>query len=192
MRFTETTLAGAFLVDMERRADERGFFARAFCAREFEDHGLKPVVAQANVSFNLRRGTLRGMHYQADPADETKLVRCTAGAIYDVVVDMRTASPTYLRHFGVELTADNRTALYVPAMLAHGFQTLEDDTEVEYQMGDFHSPGHERGVAYDDPALGIEWPLAVSAISDKDRAWPRVNETGSRPPGSRATAGGSS
>lgn len=174
MRFTEITLAGAFLVDLERREDERGFFARAFCAREFEDHGLKPVVAQANVSFNLRRGTLRGMHYQVDPAEETKLVRCTAGAIYDVVVDMRTASPTYLRHFGVELTADNRTALYVPAMLAHGFQTLEDDTQVEYQMGDFHRPGHECGVAYDDPAIGVEWPLPVSVVSGRDRGWPRM------------------
>ena len=172
MRFTATDIADAWLVDLERLEDERGFFARAYCAEEFAAHGLQPVIAQANLSFNRTRGTLRGMHYQVDPAEETKLVRCTRGAIWDVIIDMRPDSPTYLSHFGVELSAENRSALYVPALCAHGFQTLVDDTEVTYQVGDFYRPGHERGVAHDDPAFAIQWPLPVSVISEKDRAWP--------------------
>jgi dTDP-4-dehydrorhamnose 3,5-epimerase len=174
MRFTETPIAGAKLVDLERLTDERGFFARAYCAEEFEAHGLNAVVAQVNTSSNRRRGTLRGMHYQVEPAEETKLVRCTRGAIWDVIVDMRPDSPTYLSHFGVELNEENRTALYVPAMCAHGFQTLADDTDVTYQVGDYYRPGHERGIAYDDPAVGIEWPLPVSVITEKDRGWPAL------------------
>ena len=172
MRFTQVPIADAWLIDLERLEDERGFFARAYCAEEFAAHGLRPVVAQANLSFNGRRGTLRGMHYQVDPAEETKLVRCTRGAIWDVIIDMRPDSPTYLEHFGVELSAENRSALYVPALCAHGFQTLVDESEVSYQVGDFYRPGHERGIAYDDPAFGIQWPLPVTVISEKDRAWP--------------------
>jgi dTDP-4-dehydrorhamnose 3,5-epimerase len=172
MRFTKTPIHGAAIVDQEPIPDERGFFARAYCAEEFRAHGLEPAIAQVNTSFNRRRGTLRGMHYQVDPAEETKLIRCIRGAIWDVIIDMRPESDTYLTHFGVHLSAENRSALYVPAMCAHGFQTLADDTDVLYQVGDFYRPGHERGLAYDDPAFAIEWPLPVSVISDKDREWP--------------------
>jgi dTDP-4-dehydrorhamnose 3,5-epimerase len=172
MIFIETPLQGAFVIEPERREDERGFFARTFCAREFGEHGLQPVVAQSNLSFNHAKGTLRGLHYQLAPAEEAKLVRCTAGAIYDVIVDLRTDSPTYLSHFGVELSAANRKALYVPELFGHGYQTLADDTEVTYQVSEFYAPGHESGLLYDDPAIGIEWPLPVSVISDKDRSWP--------------------
>jgi dTDP-4-dehydrorhamnose 3,5-epimerase len=172
MRFIETPLQDAFILELEERQDERGFFARTFCAREFEEHGLKPTVAQCNVSFNHKRGTLRGMHYQALPAAETKLVRCTQGAIYDVIIDLRPDSPTYLAHFGVELTAENRRSLYVPELFAHGYQTLTDAAEVAYQVGEFYTPGFEHGLRYCDPAFGIEWPLPVSVISGKDAAWP--------------------
>ncbi len=172
MRFTETPLAGAWVLDLERHHDERGFFARAFCVNEFTDRGMEPVVAQTNVSFSARAGTLRGMHYQLPPAAETKLVRCTAGALYDVIVDLRPDSPTYRQHFGVELTAANHRMLYVPAMFAHGFVTLADDTEATYQVSEFFTPGAERGLRHDDPALGIAWPRAVTVISDKDRSWP--------------------
>lgn len=172
MRFTETMLTGAFILDLEERSDERGFFARTFCAREFEAHGLKPTVAQCSIAFNHRQGTLRGMHYQAPPATEAKLVRCTRGAIYDVIVDLRPESPTYMAHIAVELTADNHRALYVPELFAHGYQTLTDNAEAAYQMSEFYTPGYERGLRYDDPALGIVWPLPISVISEKDRAWP--------------------
>ncbi|MBD1906026.1 dTDP-4-dehydrorhamnose 3,5-epimerase [Funiculus sociatus GB2-A5] len=171
MKFTETKLKGAFIIDLEQRPDHRGFFARTFCMEEFQEHGLKPTVAQCNLSFNHKKGTLRGMHYQIAPATETKLIRCTQGAIYDVIVDMRPNSPTYLLHIGVELTAENRRALYVPEMFAHGYQTLTDAAEVTYQVGEFYTPGYERGLHYDDPVLGIEWPLPVSEISVKDAAW---------------------
>jgi len=174
MRFVETPIAGAFVLELERFEDERGFFARSYCAEELEAHGLRPTVAQANISFNHTKGTLRGMHYQADPPDETKLVRCTRGAIWDVIIDMRPDSPTYLSHFGVELSSENHSALYVPAVCAHGFQTLVDDTEVTYMVGDFYRPGRERGIAHDDPTFGIEWPLPVSVISEKDSAWSPV------------------
>jgi dTDP-4-dehydrorhamnose 3,5-epimerase len=177
MIFTETELKGAFIIDLEERRDHRGFFARTFCAREFEGHGLKPTVAQCNLSFNHKKGTLRGMHYQIAPATETKLVRCTQGAIYDVIVDMRPDSPTYLSHIGVELTAENRRALYVPEMFAHGYQALTDGAEVVYQVGEFYTPGYECGLRYDDPRLGIEWPLAVTEISAKDAAWPLIEST---------------
>lgn len=171
MRFEETPLAGAFVIEIEPHADDRGFFARAYCAREFEEHGLEPRVVQANLSYNRSKGTLRGMHYQAPPAGEAKLVRCIRGAIHDVIVDLRRDSPTYLQHVGVDLTAENRRALFVPALFAHGFQTLEDEVEVFYQVSEFYTPGAERGLRHDDPALGISWPLPVSEISDKDRSW---------------------
>ncbi len=172
MIFTETALKGAYLIDLEQKPDHRGFFARTFCAKEFEDHGLKPTVAQCNLSFNHIKGTLRGMHYQVLPAAETKLVRCTQGAIYDVIIDMRPESPTYLSHIGVELTAENRRALYIPEMFAHGYQTLTDGAEVVYQVGEFYTPGYERGLRYNDPFFGIAWPLAATEISEKDAAWP--------------------
>jgi dTDP-4-dehydrorhamnose 3,5-epimerase len=172
MIFEETDLPGAFILDMERREDDRGFFARAFCQNEFTDHGLKPVIAQANVAYNHRRGTLRGMHFQIPPAAETKLVRCTRGAILDIIVDLRPESPTWLRHTAVELTADNHRALYVPERFAHGYQVLADETETSYQVGEFYSPPNERALRYDDPRLGLEWPLEVTVISGKDRDAP--------------------
>jgi dTDP-4-dehydrorhamnose 3,5-epimerase len=174
MKFTETKLKGAFVIEIEEKHDNRGFFARTFCAQEFEEHGLKATVAQCNMSFNHKEGTLRGMHYQLAPATETKLIRCIRGAIYDVVIDMRPDSPTYLEHIGVELTADNRCALYIPGMFAHGFQTLNDNTEVIYQVGEFYTPGYERGVRYNDPVFNIQWPLTVTEISDKDLNWPLI------------------
>lgn len=177
MQFTETKLKGAFILDLELRGDHRGFFARTFCTKEFELHGLKPTVAQCNLSFNYKKGTLRGMHYQIAPATEPKLVRCTKGAIYDVIIDMRPESPTYLSHIGVELTADNHRALYVPDMFAHGYQALTDGAEVVYQVGEFYTPGYERGLRYNDPAFDIDWPLAVSEISDKDATWPLLFES---------------
>jgi dTDP-4-dehydrorhamnose 3,5-epimerase len=171
MIFTETKLKGAFFIDLDLRSDERGAFARTFCAKEFAEHGLKPSVAQCNLSFNHKAGTLRGMHYQIPPASETKLVRCTKGAIYDVIIDMRPDSPTYRQHIGVELTADNRRALYVPELFAHGYQALTDGAEVVYQVGEFYTPGYERGIRYDDPALSIQWPMPITVISEKDAAW---------------------
>jgi len=170
--FHETGLPGAYLIELERREDERGFFARTYCAEEFAAHGLKPTVVQANLSYNHRAGTLRGMHYQVPPAAETKLVRCTAGAVHDVIVDLRPDSPTYLKHFGVLLTAENRLALYVPELFAHGYLTLTDGAEVVYQVGEFYTPGAERGIRYDDPALAIPWPREVEVISAKDSSWP--------------------
>jgi dTDP-4-dehydrorhamnose 3,5-epimerase len=177
--FTETELAGAFFVDLDTKPDDRGFFARTFCREEFEAHGLSPDVMQCNVSYNHVAGTLRGMHYQVEPATETKLIRCTSGAIHDVIVDMRPDSPTYLRHIGVELSAANRRALYVPAMFGHGYQTLTDDVEVTYQVNEFYTPGCERGLRHDDPGLGIQWPRPVTVISEKDATWPLLEEVAS-------------
>jgi dTDP-4-dehydrorhamnose 3,5-epimerase len=177
MRFTATKLDGAWIVDPEPYEDGRGLFARTFCAREFRDQGLVDAFVQCNTSFNARRGTIRGLHYQLPPACEAKLVRCTAGALWDVIVDLRPDSPTYLRHIGVELTAKNRRALYIPEMFAHGFQTLEEGTEVFYQMSDFYAPKLAAGVRYDDSKLGITWPLAVAAISDKDLSWPSLEKS---------------
>jgi dTDP-4-dehydrorhamnose 3,5-epimerase len=174
MRFEETPLAGAFVIDIEKAADDRGFFARWFCANEFEPHGITNRVVQANMSFNHRAGTLRGMHYQIPPAAEVKLVRCTRGAIFDVIVDLRPGSPTHRRHFGIELSADNRSGLVVPEGFGHGFQTLVDETEVIYLVSEFYTPGCERGLRYDDPALGIEWPQPVTVVSEKDRGWPLI------------------
>ena len=176
MRFEETALAGAFVIDLERREDDRGFFARTYCQREFEEHGLNPAVAQCNLSYSRRSGTLRGMHYQTGDAAEAKLVRCIRGAIHDVIVDLREGSPTYLKHFGVDLSARNHRALYVPEGFAHGFLSLMDDTEIAYQVSTFYAPGQERGLRYDDPALGIPWPAEITSISEKDASWPLLQE----------------
>jgi dTDP-4-dehydrorhamnose 3,5-epimerase len=173
MRFTETALPGAYLVDLERREDERGFFARAWAEDEFAAHGLDTRVSQCNLSFNERRGTLRGLHYQVAPHAEVKVVRCTRGAVYDVIVDLRPGSATYLRWIAVELSTENRRVLYVPEGFAHGYQTLEDETETFYQVSVPYAPGAERGVRWDDPAFGIEWPdVEERVMSEKDRTWP--------------------
>lgn len=172
MHFHETGLNGAWLIEPERHADERGFFARTFCAREFAEKGLPERFLQCNVSFNHRRGTLRGMHFQREPHEEAKLVRCTMGAIHDIIVDLRPDSPTYLKHFAAELSSANRLSLFVPKGFAHGFQTLCDDSEVFYQMSDFFVPDVAAGLRYDDPALSLHWPLPVSVIAAKDLALP--------------------
>jgi dTDP-4-dehydrorhamnose 3,5-epimerase len=169
--FTETVLTGAFILDVEERRDSRGLFARTYCRDEFEAHGLDPAVMQGNVSFNNLRGTVRGMHFQYPPAAETKVVRCTRGALVDVIVDLRPESPTYLRHIAVELTAENRRSLYVPRRFAHGYQALEDGTEVTYLTGARYTPALESGLRHDDPALAITWPLPPIELSEKDRAW---------------------
>ena len=171
MIFTETRLAGAYIVDIERHEDERGFFARTFCRRDFEALGLEPVIAQGNVAWNALRGTLRGMHFQYPPAAETKLVRVTRGAVLDIIVDLRPESPTFLDHVAVELTADNRRALYVPRRFAHGYQTLADDTEACYEVGEFYAPETAGGLLYSDPRLALEWPLPVTVMSPRDLAW---------------------
>ena len=171
MIFTETRLPGAFILDLETRDDNRGFFARAFCQREFAAHGLKPVIVQANIAFSKTKGTLRGMHFQFPPAAETKLVRCTRGAIFDIIVDLRPESATYLDHVAVELTADNHRALYVPERFAHGYQVLEDGTETSYDVGEFYTPASEGGLLYNDPRLGLTWPLPLTEISLKDSGW---------------------
>lgn len=171
MKFIETKLKGACIIEPERLEDERGFFARSFCQNEFEAHGLNPRVVQCNISYNKLEGTLRGMHYQVAPMAEAKLVRCTRGAIYDVIIDLRPESPTYCQWAPVELTADNCCMLYIPEGFAHGFQTLEADTDVFYQMSEFHTPDCVRGVRWDDPTFGIEWPLGSRIISKKDMSY---------------------
>jgi dTDP-4-dehydrorhamnose 3,5-epimerase len=177
MRFTPTPLAGAFVIDLVPLADERGFFARTWCRKEMEAQGLDGGLVQASVSFNRAAGTLRGMHFQAPPHEETKVVRCTRGAVHDVILDLRPASATFRRWFAAELSAENHRALYVPAGFAHGFQTLAPDTEVLYQMSEFHHPESARGVRWDDPAFGIGWPSAPSrTISEKDRSYPDWTE----------------
>ncbi|MEO8657503.1 MAG: dTDP-4-dehydrorhamnose 3,5-epimerase [Bryobacteraceae bacterium] len=176
MIFTETKLKGAFLIDLAPHPDERGFFARAFCQNEFESHGLKPVIAQANLAFNHSKGTLRGMHFQFPPSAETKTVRCTRGAIVDIIVDLRPESSTYLQHVAVELNEDNHRAIYVPERFAHGYQVLADKTETSYQVGEFYTPGSEGGLLYNDPRLGLSWPLPVTCISGKDGAWAPLEE----------------
>jgi dTDP-4-dehydrorhamnose 3,5-epimerase len=171
MIFTETALRGAYTIDLEPHPDDRGFFARAFCQKEFEAHGLKPVIAQANIAFNHKKGTLRGMHFQFPPAAETKVVRCTRGAILDIIVDLRPESPTFLQHVAVELSEDNHRALFVPERFAHGYQVLRDKTETSYHVGEFYTPGCEGGLLYNDPRLGLSWPLPVTVISEKDQHW---------------------
>jgi dTDP-4-dehydrorhamnose 3,5-epimerase len=170
--FAETPLKDAYIIDIEERRDARGFFARAYCAREFEQRGLTPRFVNTNLSRTGSRGTIRGMHYQRQPHAEAKLVRCTRGAIYDVIVDLRTESATWGSWFGVELTADNHRMLFVPEGFAHGFVTIADDTEVTYQVTAHFAPHAEGGIRYDDPAFGIEWPVEVRAVSEKDRSWP--------------------
>ena len=172
MKFLATELAGACVIELEKQEDERGFFARTFCRDEFSAHGLRDVFVQCNASFNARRGTLRGMHFQDKPHEEAKLVRCTRGGIYDVVVDIRKTSPTYLRWIAVELTADNGRMLYVPEGLAHGFQTLEDASEVSYHMSEMYHPECARGLRWNDPALAIRWPLPDPIISERDARYP--------------------
>ena len=172
MIFSETALPGAVVIELERVADERGFFARSFCAREFAAHGLDARVAQCNISFNRVKGTLRGLHFQRPPHAEAKLVRCTAGRVYDVIVDLRPDSPAFCRHLAIELSARNRTMLYVPQGVAHGFQTLEDESEVFYQMSAPYERDAAAGVRWDDAAFAIAWPLAVSVVSARDRSYP--------------------
>jgi len=172
MIYYETKLKGVFVIELERLEDERGFFARAWCQHEFEEHGLNPRLAQCNISFNNRRGILRGLHYQVAPHAETKLVRCTRGALYDVIVDLRPDSLTFKQWVAVELTADNHRMVYIPEGLTHGFQTLADDTEVFYQMSEFYHPEGVRGVRWNDPAFGIGWPLPDPILSARDRSYP--------------------
>jgi dTDP-4-dehydrorhamnose 3,5-epimerase len=174
--FTETKLKGAFIIDLERRDDDRGFFARAFCQKEFADHGLKPLIAQVNIAYNKRKGTVRGMHFQYPPHAETKLVRATRGAILDVIVDLRPESPTFLESIAVELSADDHRALYAPERFAHGYQALEDGAETTYQASESYVPGAEGGLSPFDPRLALKWPLPVTIISAKDSAWKHLEE----------------
>ena len=178
MKFTPLTLPGAFVIEPQKYEDERGFFARTWCTREFAEHGLNASLVQANISFNARLGTLRGMHYQAAPNEEAKIVRVTRGAIFDVIVDLRPQSPAYLKWTGVELRADNYLALYIPEGFAHGFLTLSHDTEVNYLMTAFFVAEAARGFRWDDPAIGIRWPAAVNVIAQKDEMWPPFQHTG--------------
>ena len=172
MIFTETRLKGAFIIELEKREDDRGFFARSWCEKEFADRGLNPRTVQCNISFNKKKGTLRGMHYQVAPSAEAKVVRCTRGAIYDVVIDLRPASPTFKKWFGEELTPENHRMLHVPEGFAHGFQSLQDDSEVFYQMSEFYAPQYARGVRWNDPAFAIQWPIAEPIMLERDRNYP--------------------
>jgi len=170
--FTETKLKGAFVLEIEKREDNRGFFARTFCQNEFRAHGLNPLVVQCNIAYNKKKGTLRGMHFQNAPHAENKLVRCTRGAIHDVIIDLRPHSPTYKQWVSAELTEDNHKLLYVPEGFGHGYQTLTETAEVIYQVSQFYAPESASGVRHNDPAFNITWPLAVAAISDLDKNWP--------------------
>lgn len=172
MIFTETKLKGAFILEIKKLEDERGFFGRSWCANELGEHGLKSDIKQVNTSLSLKKGTIRGMHYQNDPFQETKLVRCTRGAIYDVIIDLRKNSPTYKQWMGVELTQDNYKMLYVPEDFAHGFITLEDNCEVSYLVTQFYTPGAESGIRWDDPSFNIQWPIRPTVISEKDKNHP--------------------
>jgi dTDP-4-dehydrorhamnose 3,5-epimerase len=174
MLFNEIDLKNAFIVDLKKNEDERGFFARSWCRREFAEHGLSSLFVQCNISFNKLSGTVRGMHYQLPPFAEDKLVRVTRGRIYDVIVDLRPRSKTFLKWYGIELTQDNHRALYVPKGFAHGFQTLADETEVFYQMSDFYAPEQSRGLCWNDPMIDIRWPLPVTVISPRDRTYPNI------------------
>jgi dTDP-4-dehydrorhamnose 3,5-epimerase len=171
MIFTQTVLQGAFIIDLEKRVDERGFFARAFCQKEFSEHGLDAVIAQTNIASNLHKGTLRGIHLQYPPAVDTKLVRCTRGAIFFVLIDIRPESDTYLQHITIELNQDNMTALYIPERFANGYQVLCDNTDICYLHSEFYTPSAEGGLMYNDPRLKIEWPLPISVISPKDQSY---------------------
>lgn len=172
MRFIETPLPGACIIEIEERRDERGFFARGFCVSEFSSHGLNANIVQTNISYNVKKGTLRGMHLQLPPHEEVKIVRCTRGALYDVIIDLRAASPTYGKWTGVELTEDNHKMLYVPEGFAHGFITLADNTEANYMVTQFYSPSSEAGIRWNDPEFNIQWPVEPTVISEKDRNHP--------------------
>ena len=178
MKFLPTGLTGAVVIEPEPLRDERGSFSRTFCREEFRAHGIELTVVQCSVSFNVRRGTLRGLHYQAPPKAEAKLVRCTAGEAFDVIVDLRRGSPTFGRWFAIELTAAGGRMIYVPEGFAHGFQTLRDDTELFYMMSESYSPPHARGVRWDDPQLGIRWPMAPTVMSARDRELPALDQAG--------------
>jgi dTDP-4-dehydrorhamnose 3,5-epimerase len=170
--FNETPIAGAYTIDLELRSDDRGFFARSWCQDEFAAHGLQTRIVQCNTSFNHRAATIRGLHYQRPPHAEVKIIRCTRGAIWDVIVDLRPSSPSYLRWFGTELTASNRRMMYVPEEFAHGYITLEPETETFYQVSEFYTPGAEGGIRWNDPAIGIDWPVEPLVVSDKDAGHP--------------------
>jgi len=172
MKFSETKIKGAYLIEVERREDHRGFFGRSWCSREYEARGLNPKIAQINVGFTLNKAGVRGMHYQLPPYEEVKTVRCTRGAVFDVVVDLRLASPTHKQWDGFELTAENHRMLYVPEGCAHGYQTLQDASEIEYLTSAFYAPQAASGARFDDPSFAINWPLPVGSISDADRNWP--------------------
>jgi len=174
VKFTQTKIDGVFVVELEPIADERGFFARSFCREQFSQNNLVTDMVQGNISFNREAGTVRGLHFQRTPAAEVKLVRCTRGAIVDVAVDMRPNSPTRFQHVMVELTAENRKSLYIPQQFAHGFQTLEADCEVSYLVSEYYTPSAEGGLRYDDPKLGIVWPVPVTTVSEKDSRWPSL------------------
>jgi dTDP-4-dehydrorhamnose 3,5-epimerase len=176
VKFHRAELDGAYIIELEKLEDDRGFFARTWCQKELEDHGLAAQIAQANVSFNTKAGTLRGLHYQVAPYKETKLIRCTRGALYDVIIDLRRGSTTYKQWMGIELTAENYKMLYVPAQFAHGFVTLDNNTEATYFMSEFYAPGAERGLRWNDPAFGITWPRPAEVISEKDASWPYISE----------------
>jgi dTDP-4-dehydrorhamnose 3,5-epimerase len=172
MIFIETNLRGAYLIEPEKLEDKRGFFARSFCVKEFKKHGLNPRLVQCNISFNAKEGTLRGMHYQKAPCAEAKLVRCTRGALHDVIVDLRPDSPTFKVHFGIQLDESNRLMLYIPEGFAHGFITMKDNSEIFYQMSEFYSPQHAAGFRWNDPSFGIQWPTEIQVISERDRTYP--------------------
>lgn len=172
MKFIETTLPGSYVIELEKYEDERGYFARIFCQKEFNERGLQDTFVQSNISYNRHKGTLRGMHYQAEPYGEVKVVSCTAGEIYDVIIDLRHNSATYCKWFGIILSAENERSLYIPKGFAHGFQTLRDDSLVQYQMGEFYHPEYARGIRWNDPLFDISWPLSVVIVSDKDRSYP--------------------
>jgi dTDP-4-dehydrorhamnose 3,5-epimerase len=175
VRFLETPLPGAYVLEPERASDERGFFARVWCAKELAEHGLESMWVQSSISHNEKAGTLRGMHYQAGPHAETKLVTCTGGAVHDVIVDLRPAQPTFRQWFALELSAENSKTLYVPRGFAHGFMTLQDDSVVQYHMSDYFVADSARGVRWDDPAIGIVWPAAPAVISERDRSYPEFS-----------------
>ncbi len=176
MIFRETTLPGAYVIEPQKITDERGYFARAWCKRELEQQGLKGEITQSNVGFSLRKGTLRGLHFQKAPHAEVKIVRCTRGAMFDTIVDLRPESPTYKRWFGVELTEENSWMIYVPDGFAQGYMTLADNTEMNYHTSKFYNAESASGVRYDDPAFGIQWPLAATVISEQDRSWPLLGQ----------------
>lgn len=177
MLYQETPLTGAYVIELEKIEDERGFFSRSWCMNEFATRGLDTSLVQCNVSYNKQKGTLRGLHYQVPPHAETKVVRCTRGALYDVIVDLRADSPTFLKWFGVELTAANYRMLYIPKCFAHGFQTLEDETEIDYQMSEFYAPQASRGIRWNDPRIGIVWPETDRTISKKDQKYVELHHT---------------